>query len=1068
MTYKQLWLVCLRVCLAGVLALGSQVFGAGRTVISFERTQRTSAVSFQKEVLPILQANCLPCHNQTRSKASLNLETPALMLKGGETGPALVSGNPATSLLLKTSAHEVEDLVMPPKDNKVNARELTPGELTVLWSWIAQGAKTDSLSVVAPLWKAIPTNWQSSFAVAVTHDGKTAAVGRANRVILQDIQSGIELGQLTDPSLQGAAQRDVVGALAFSPDDETLAAAGFREVRLWRRQPVSVRSVWSLPAGPQWVAAEWAPKLDRFALITSEGRLEVRSVTNGLRLADWTLPGGLASGRNLLSWSSNGQSLAATAGTGAVYVVHFGASFTNSSRNQNLTVGAGVRALTWYGADSALAVAAGDTAGIQRFHRVKGVSEATSLAELERMPVLEGGKGQITALTSEAGPVGLLISGSSEGLIKLWPAELKAAPQQVAVTGAVVRLGRLGSGKSFIATLATGGTAEVRFGEKPMMEGRFGQTPLLALRQGRLDDELALSRVEQKRALKQITDAEAAKKAADEALVKMSEKRAGHVKALAGQEQDLKKETETEATTVRDRDLATADLERITGASRTAETVLKEGSATAKLVTETDAATRTRLALADQLKSELERLLAGQPTNGLASSLVPLRAATAAAVLESQTLRKKSDENRTAAAKALEDLATKAYDAGRKKTEADRAQAELPPRKKQAEEKLVATQKAVAALKKQIEKSRITLEGSTQDVTLAEKTVSRVVESMALARVDAAAAVGRIDRSLAASKELGLERERAALKIPSMVVGSPEGTALLVLGADGLGACWEPGSGRIGISVDLGSTASLAVASLGGREFFELRSGELFRLDASRSWKLSLTLGGAETSSVPGAFVDRVNALAFSPDGQHLATGGGDPSRSGELKIWNCSNGTLVRDFGMLHSDCVTAVAFSPRGDRLFSGGTDRFGRITPVKGDGPRINLEGHSHHLLGVAWAADGGVVASASADGTVKFWNPVTGERTKNVDGFGKEVTGLQSVGVSGEFVAMSGDGRGRIMRGNGEKIRDLAAVPDYLQALAVSSDGFWAVGADDHGLVSVWELATGEKRKKNTTR
>src|SRR6185503_16747811 len=55
-------------------------------------------VDFQKEVLPILASNCLACHNKTKAKAGLVLETPADMLKGGDTGPAIVPKKGGESL----------------------------------------------------------------------------------------------------------------------------------------------------------------------------------------------------------------------------------------------------------------------------------------------------------------------------------------------------------------------------------------------------------------------------------------------------------------------------------------------------------------------------------------------------------------------------------------------------------------------------------------------------------------------------------------------------------------------------------------------------------------------------------------------------------------------------------------------------------------------------------------------------------------------------------------------------------------------------------------------------------
>ena len=56
-------------------------------------------VDFEKDIQPILEFNCVACHRETYDKGGLRLETKALALKGGETGPGLVPGNKAKSLL---------------------------------------------------------------------------------------------------------------------------------------------------------------------------------------------------------------------------------------------------------------------------------------------------------------------------------------------------------------------------------------------------------------------------------------------------------------------------------------------------------------------------------------------------------------------------------------------------------------------------------------------------------------------------------------------------------------------------------------------------------------------------------------------------------------------------------------------------------------------------------------------------------------------------------------------------------------------------------------------------------
>src|SRR5436190_18529450 len=61
-------------------------------------------VDFQKEVLPVLASNCLACHNKTKAKAGLILETPADMLKGGDSGPAIIAKKGSERLLLLAAA----------------------------------------------------------------------------------------------------------------------------------------------------------------------------------------------------------------------------------------------------------------------------------------------------------------------------------------------------------------------------------------------------------------------------------------------------------------------------------------------------------------------------------------------------------------------------------------------------------------------------------------------------------------------------------------------------------------------------------------------------------------------------------------------------------------------------------------------------------------------------------------------------------------------------------------------------------------------------------------------------
>ncbi len=99
--------------------------------------------SFQKDVRPLLEAKCVKCHGEKVRKADLDLSTAAGVLKGGESGPAVVPGKPEKSLLYE-KVHKGE---MPPAKKDA----LAAAELETLRKWIAEGAKVPTGSAEAKL-----------------------------------------------------------------------------------------------------------------------------------------------------------------------------------------------------------------------------------------------------------------------------------------------------------------------------------------------------------------------------------------------------------------------------------------------------------------------------------------------------------------------------------------------------------------------------------------------------------------------------------------------------------------------------------------------------------------------------------------------------------------------------------------------------------------------------------------------------------------------------------------------------------------------------------------------------
>jgi hypothetical protein len=92
---------------------------------------------FEQKIRPLLVDNCYECHSlQTKKlKGGLLLDTREGVLKGGDTGPAIVPGDPEKSLLIKAVRYTDDELKMPPKNKK-----LSDEKISYLVEWIKMGA----------------------------------------------------------------------------------------------------------------------------------------------------------------------------------------------------------------------------------------------------------------------------------------------------------------------------------------------------------------------------------------------------------------------------------------------------------------------------------------------------------------------------------------------------------------------------------------------------------------------------------------------------------------------------------------------------------------------------------------------------------------------------------------------------------------------------------------------------------------------------------------------------------------------------------------------------------------
>lgn len=228
--------------------------------------------------------------------------------------------------------------------------------------------------------------------------------------------------------------------------------------------------------------------------------------------------------------------------------------------------------------------------------------------------------------------------------------------------------------------------------------------------------------------------------------------------------------------------------------------------------------------------------------------------------------------------------------------------------------------------------------------------------------------------------------------------------------------------------------------------------------DVTPQWQLVGVLGPKPEAPLDvqdSKFVDRVLSLAFNPAGTLLATGGGDPSRSGELMIWDVATKQPAKVIADAHSDTIFGMEFSRDGKFLLTGAADKFVKIFDVEAGKLVKSFEGHTNHVLDVAWRADGQRIVSAGADNAIKVWNVELGEQERTITGYQKQVTSIQYVGRANQIVSCGGDKTVRFHTAdNGGNNRNFGGATDFLYSVSASENEQLIVAGGQDGVLRVW--------------